>query len=149
MEAKVIPFLRYKKLVTYDKYEITQLRNVHNSVRSYINDKTKAKPLSICVFGAPGSGKSFTVKQITQDVDKNGKTETIHFNLSQLKGPEALRQVFHQIRDVGLKGDLPIAFFDEFDTKTEGSGTFSWLKHFLAPMEDGVFIDNGRSHIAV
>jgi hypothetical protein len=106
------PYLRYGKLLTYDKKEIEQLRDTYHLFCSYINNDAKLKkPISICVFGPPGAGKGFAVEQIVGSIDKTKKTEVLKFNISQMKGPDDLSFAFHQIRDVGLKEKLPIVFF--------------------------------------
>jgi len=145
-----IPYLRYKKLITYDKFEIEQLRNIHQLFRSYIYNTKLDRPLSICVFGPPGSGKSFAVEQIAASIDELETEKTFKFNkifkfnVSQMKGPEELVTAFHQIRDAGLKGECPIVFFDEFDSKLNDE--LGWLKYFLAPMQDGEFTEEGHPH---
>ncbi|MCL2173105.1 MAG: AAA family ATPase [Candidatus Bathyarchaeota archaeon] len=145
--GKVIPYLRYANFLTYDRHEIAQLIKVQHLFRSYIGDKTWKNPLSICVFGTPGSGKSFAVKQIVEEIDKTKKiVELLTFNMSQITNVKELEKAFHQIRDVHIKGKLPIAFFDEFDTSMSGQ-ELVWLKHFLAPMQDGEFTEEGILHV--
>jgi hypothetical protein len=39
---------------------------------------------------------------------------------------------------VGLRGKLPFVLWDEFDSRL-GDESFGWLRHFLAPMQDGAF----------
>lgn len=141
---KQAPYLRLGKLITFDRTEIEQLRSIHQSIKQYIRDSNITKPLSICVFGQPGSGKSFAVKQIAKSLKINEKA-ILEFNLSQMTTPQELFSAFHQIRDVSLKGDLPIAFFDEFDSKFE-ENKLGWLKYFLAPMQDGEFRENAIAH---
>ncbi len=137
------PYLRLGKLISFDRTEIEQLRNVQYMFKQYIDDKGITKPLSICVFGQPGSGKSFAVKQIAKSLKINQKT-ILEYNLSQMTEPKELFAAFHQIRDSGLKGNLPIVFFDEFDCKL---GTkLGWLKYFLAPMQDGEFRESAIQH---
>lgn len=138
------PYLRLKKLITFDRIEIEQLRSIHQNFSLYIKDRDLATPLSICVFGQPGSGKSFAVKQIARSLKINERA-ILEFNLSQMTNPQELFSAFHQIRDVSLKGDLPIAFFDEFDSEFE-SHKLGWLKYFLSPMQDGEFRENAIAH---
>jgi len=44
-----------------------------------------------------------------------------------------------------LSGKLPLVFFDEFDTTLAGT-ELGWLRYFLAPMQDGQFLDRGAPH---
>jgi hypothetical protein len=86
------------------------------------------------------------IEQIIASIDEGmKKTQLFRFNVSQLKGQEALAKIFHQARDAGLKEKLPIIFFDEFDSKYNEEA-LGWLKYFLAPMQDGEFTDDGYSH---
>lgn len=45
-----------------------------------------------------------------------------------------MHNALHHVRDAAVKGQMPFVFFDEFD-----ADKLEWLKHFLAPMRDGVF----------
>jgi len=46
---------------------------------------------------------------------------------------------------VGLSGSIPLVFWDEFDTAMGGQ-PLSWLRHFISPMQDGVFQEGQISH---
>jgi hypothetical protein len=62
----------------------------------------------------------------------------IEANLSQLTKSSDLDLVFQQGRDISVAGQVPVILFDEFDTVLEGQ-PLGWLRHFLAPMQDGLF----------
>jgi hypothetical protein len=138
-----VPIRRFGKLTSVDRREIEALNCISSLVREYCQ-QPQNKPLSIAVFGPPGSGKSFAVNQVMNSV-RPGEIEVLSFNLSQIDGLEGLHGAFHQIRDKGLSGKIPLVFWDEFDTPLEGR-SFGWLRHFLAPMQDGEFQEGQIVH---
>lgn len=133
------PFLKLAKFFSVDRSEIESLRRLERALKAYRRDSKASKPLSIAVFGPPGSGKSFGVKQLAEALfdDKN----PLEFNLSQFTSPGELHGLFHQIRDRALKGEVPLVFWDEFDSRE-----LFWLQYLLAPMQDGTFQDGQITH---
>jgi hypothetical protein len=139
-----VPLGRFGKLLTVDRREIEAYRSVRALIAEYSRDRRATKPISIAVFGTPGSGKSFGITQVAESMLKD-QLDTRTFNLSQFSDPAELLGAFHQVRDLGLSGKLPLVFWDEFDTALEGQ-PLGWLRHFLAPMQDGAFQDGQVSH---
>jgi hypothetical protein len=142
-EMDIIPVGSFEGLKTVDRNEIESFQSIKNLFKEFLSNPKVTRPLSIAVFGPPGSGKSFGVTQLALSIEKK-KIEKMEFNLSQFKEPGELAVAFHKIRDVVLKGKVPLAFFDEFDA-TLGQ-RFGWLKYFLAPMQDGEFRDGEVMH---
>ena len=139
-----IPSAKFANLTTVDRKEIERFRAIRNLMEEYLKSPRPPRPLSIAVFGRPGSGKSFGVTQVAKCI--GGKViEKIEFNLSQLRTKEELAEAFHKVRDLVLRGKVPLVFFDEFDSAAEGAA-LGWLKSFLAPMQDGEFTQNGQVH---
>jgi len=127
-----------------DRQEIEGVRSVNNAMREYLRLKHPTTPLSVAVFGPPGAGKSFAIKEIAKGLGIS-KEAILTFNLSQFETPAELTGAFHQIRDLHLKGKMPLVFWDEFDTLCAGQ-RLGWLRYFLAPMQDGEFMEAGRVH---
>lgn len=114
-------------------------------IKFLANPKPK-QPLCFAVFGPPGSGKSFGVKQILKDIDRDGdKLKRITFNISQFDNYQDLVAAFHDVRDIVLEGKVPFVFFDEFDSVLYDQ-RLGWLKYFLTPMQDGEFRDGESTH---
>ena len=130
-----VPVGRFGVLVTVDRREIEALHSIQRLIQEYCQTAQK-RPLSIAVFGPPGSGKSFGVEQLAKSI--LNEIAVLNFNLSQFGGPDDLLDALHQVRDAGLSGKIPLVFWDEFDTTLNGQ-PLGWLRYFLAPMQDGAF----------
>ncbi|HSQ79082.1 MAG TPA: RyR domain-containing protein [Candidatus Bathyarchaeia archaeon] len=131
-----VPSGRFRFLRTFDRSEIESFQGIKNLIGEYLASPSVGRPLSIAVFGAPGSGKSFGVTEVAESVAP-GRLQKIEFNMSQMNDPGELVAAFHRVRDIALGGKIPIVFFDEFDSAY--NGRLGWLKYFLAPMQDGAF----------
>lgn len=137
------PLAEFGKLVTTDRNEMESYHSIKNLINEYLNKENVNVPLSIAVFGPPGSGKSFGVSEIAKSISENIKK--VDFNLSQFNSPEDLFNAFHIIQSTSLSGKTPLVFFDEFDTPLE-KVPFGWLKYFLSPMNDGEFTKGETIH---
>ncbi|MBL8829659.1 MAG: AAA family ATPase [Planctomycetaceae bacterium] len=138
-----VPIGRFGGLQTVDRREIEALHSIQNLLGEYC-DQPQKRPLSIAVFGPPGSGKSFGVEQVAKSL-RPGLVEVKTFNLSQFGRAEELLAALHQVRDIALQGKLPLVFWDEFDTAFDGA-PLGWLRYFLAPMQDGSFQQGEVTH---
>lgn len=138
-----VPMCKIGKLTTVDRKEIESLRSIQSLIGEYCREKQK-RPLSVAVFGPPGSGKSFGVEQVADSVCP-GEIKTLTFNLSQFAHADELLGALHQVRDVALSGKTPLVFWDEFDT-TLNQQPLGWLRYFLAPMQDGTFQEGQITH---
>ena len=131
-----------------DRTEIENLRSLRNILDEYVQQGLRggqvSGPLPIAVFGPPGAGKTFAVRQMATVLLPDRITR-LEYDLSQFESDGELRAAFHEIRDVALQGDLALVFWDEFDTPFGGQ-PLGWLRHFLAPMADGRFREGAGFH---
>lgn len=142
-----VPVASFGQLTTRDRKEIEHFRSLHALMRDYLRSSA-SRPLSVAVFGPPGAGKTFGVKQVAASLaDEVGvkRVVPLTFNLALYQTQEELASAFHLVRDVALTGKVPLVFFDEFDTAL-GGNALAWLRFFLAPMQDGEFLDRGAPH---
>jgi hypothetical protein len=140
---KALPVSIFNKMISFDKEEIEDFRGFRKMVDEYLRAINYNTPLSIAVFGPPGSGKSFAVKQIAKSMGE--KFDILEYNLSQFNSTKDLGMAFQAIRDIALAGKMPLVIFDEFDCEFEGKN-LGWLKYFLAPMQDGKFKEGELMH---
>lgn len=138
------PIVRFGTIKVIDRRTFEDYWEIQESIRFYLHAQSrqpnrKERPLSLAVFGAPGGGKSYGIKQLARTIGgrtlENPPTEV---NVAQFTSIRDLFQVFQHVRDVSLTGKVPLVFFDEFDAPTEDRA-FGWLRYFLAPMQDGEF----------
>ena len=135
-----VPYLQFGSYTTFDKNEICQLNTINNIILNYIDDDNKeSKPLSIAVFGSPGSGKSHIIKELIKNYEQ--RLDQREFNLSQLKNYSDIFDIFQDICNPSSSYKIPFVFWDEFDTDK-----LACLKYFLQPMQDG-FFTNGPHRI--
>ncbi|MBN1618230.1 ATPase [Candidatus Dojkabacteria bacterium] len=139
-----VPWGVFGSLITLDWREIEGFRSVGALIEEYYKSKTQTRPLSIAVFGSPGSGKSYGIIQLCKSLLPEA-IKILEFNLSQFLSTENLEAAFHQVRDINLSGKIPLVIWDEFDSFFENS-PLGWLKYFLAPMQDGNFLEGQISH---
>ena len=144
LESKM-PVAKFQDLFTVDRKEIESLRSIGALIREYSEAKTVNRPLSLAIFGSPGSGKSFAITSVARALTLGGSITTKEFNLSQFGGLEDLFGALHQVRDVALSGTLPLVFWDEFDANF-GGDALGWLRYFLAPMQDAKFQQGQVTH---
>lgn len=143
-----IPVVHIGKAELTDRREIEDFLAIQQALDVYAHAR-EAKPLNIAVFGAPGSGKSFAVRQVVEHISKTHKDrfnkQPLTFNLAQFTSLDDLPAALHLVRNESLAREIPIVFFDEFDSSFNGQ-PFGWLKYFLAPMQDGQFYHAGQNY---
>ncbi len=138
---KIAPVAQIHEMTVIDRDEIEAYRYLELLLTEHERSSSN-KPLSIAVFGPPGSGKSFGVKMV---LASKGFTSPLEFNLAQFSTPEQLADAFLQISSAGIGGKTPVAFFDEFDSSL-GNTRLGWLRYFLAPMQDGEIFYHQTRH---
>ena len=155
LQAESVPIHKIGRWLSVDRDEIESVRALQNAIGNYLAqrkhqsdskfyERSEEKPLSIAVFGKPGSGKSFVVKEIARELGFDEEAQ-ITINLSQYESPKQLTKAFQSIRDLRLRGLIPLVFWDEFDSGF-GEHSSSWLRYFLSPMQDGLYNDEGKLH---
>ncbi|MCL1859438.1 MAG: RyR domain-containing protein [Oscillospiraceae bacterium] len=142
-----LPRLTFNYLTTVDRREIESYQDIYSAIKEYaeknFGENDDICPLSLAVFGPPGAGKSFGVKQIAGALSKNIVKK--EYNVSQFRSEDDVARAFQDVRSLVLQGKLPLVFFDEFDSR-RGDVELGWLKSFLMPMQDGLMNDGTGTH---
>ena len=83
------------------------------------------------------------MNEILQEKGKTSalKLPLIEVNLTQVSDSHTLAGVLASVFEE--HNGVPIVFFDEFDAPRQGA-PYGWLSWFLAPMQDGEFVHEGR-----
>ena len=132
-------------LRTTDPVEMAPVVTLQRVMDNYVSKEEFKRPLCVGVFGPPGSGKSFAVKEVARVISRKFDTspfEFFEFNLTQFSGPEEINSAIDLVRASVAKGKVPIAFWDEFDCRY-GGNEFGYLRYFLPSMQDGVTYVHG------
>src|SRR5262249_32194103 len=125
--VKGLPVERMGAWASVDRTEIESMRSVRNIIAEYLSQPHPTRPLSLAVFGPPGAGKSFAIKQMARGWAASGVQMTVlEFNLSQFRSAAMLPAALQRVRDCAVEGSLPLVFWDEFDTIFEGRA-LGWL----------------------
>jgi len=138
---------QFGKLSTFTPDETEQLVTLRDLVANYVVQPSPPRPLCLSVFGPPGSGKSFAVKQIRVEASPSGTNLKLPFttiNMTQVSNAGEVGRVLARIAGEQDEETVPIIFIDEFDAP-QGGASYGWLKWFLAPMQDGEFLHEGAT----
>lgn len=135
--------LRFQDLGLFTDAETRSLERFADLIRTYVGSTATKRPLSLAVFGAPGSGKSRLVKELPKRFPLATLAALVEINLTQIGSTDDLGAALARAGEVAGK-DIPFVFFDEFDASAgHGGAPWAWLSWFLAPMQDGVFRSAG------
>lgn len=131
----------------FTQKEADELSALLDLIVRYIGQRSPARPLCLAIFGPPGSGKSFAVKQIRELAEEKVNDPKLKLpltlvNLTQVSNSIDLGRVIARIAGEQDEDTVPIVFFDEFDASRDGA-PYGWLQWFLAPMHDGEFLHEG------
>jgi hypothetical protein len=138
-----VPITTFGLLKIAEREEIESFCSIGNLFTSYLRQPQRwKKPISIAVFGPPGTGKSFAVDEISKHASSGDEIKSYKYNVAQFRGVDDLQRALETVRKEREQneknGKTSLVFFDEFDCSF-GVQKHGWLKYFLAPMQDGVF----------
>jgi len=130
---KDIPYYERGALLSIEPDEISGFSSIEKLLSMYYTGDTK-QPLTLAAFGSYGSSRSFGIQQIARHIFDKALTQTLSATASFFSNEKDISQFFFSVRNCALRGGIPLVFIDDFC-----AGQFRWLKHFLAPVNEGVF----------
>lgn len=136
-------FVRVGGLDVVDPREVDGFLDIQSLVREYARVPQRI-PLSIAVFGPPGSAKMFGVQQIVLTV-LPFSTETCLFSMSSFVDVNALIKALHQVREIAATGKTPLVFWDDFDAPN-AHAFFGWLRYLIPTMDFGSYLDGQTTY---
>jgi hypothetical protein len=139
-----LPHLTVGALTAVDRPEIEAFAQARGLIARHLAADAAAPPLSLAVFGPPGSSRTFGLTALAE-AEAPGRVAKLQFDVAQFRRPEDLTAAFHAIRDQAAAGRLPVAFFRGFDARRDGA-RWGWLARFLTPMAEGRFADEAGLH---
>ena len=141
--------------------ESQRFKDVLGMLEDFAARKVVKRPLSIAVFGPPGSGKSRGVKLLLKEI--GGCRPAVEVNLSQVDNggiltdtmakeiTEANEEQSEEAKKQDIAKNSPdwpqrktiVFIFDEFDS-SRSAEPLGWLRWFLSPMQDGQVLYQGK-----
>jgi hypothetical protein len=141
--------------------ESQRFKDILLMLKDFAARKVVKRPLSIAVFGPPGSGKSRGVKLLLKEI--GGCRPAVEVNLSQVDSGgiltetiakeigEANEEQKEEAKKQGIAENRPdwpqrkiiVFIFDEFDS-SRSTEPLGWLRWFLSPMQDGQVLVEGK-----
>jgi Torsin len=127
-----------KKYATLDWQHCMDIFRVENAIRAYAVDTKRKKPLNIVMHASPGTGKSHFVECLADAMKEDGVGQ-VTVNMTSIGGLDDLSGPLDEVRNLRVKGKLPILFLDEFDSSPQNYALL------LPLLWDGKVVIGGRT----
>lgn len=102
----------YSTLDEKHRFEIEELMH---QINSYLQDKTRKRPLNALMLAAPGAGKSHFIKQLAVAM-KDQQVQAVMYNMATMKSTDDMAQPVDDLRNLKVNDQFPLLFLDEFDS---------------------------------
>lgn len=127
-----------KTYATLDWPHCVDILRVEDTIRAYSIDTKRKKPLNIVMHASPGTGKSHFVECLADAMKEDGVGQ-VTVNMTSTGGLDDLAGPLDEVRNLKVKGKLPILFLDEFDSNPQNYALL------LPLLWDGKVVIGGRT----
>lgn len=127
-----------KKYATLDWEHCLDIFRVEDTIRAYATDAKRKKPLNIVMHASPGTGKSHFIECLADAMKEDGIGQ-VTVNMTSIGGLDDLSGPLDEVRNLKVKGKLPILFLDEFDSNPQHYALL------LPLLWDGKIVIGGRT----
>ncbi|MCP4913239.1 MAG: ATP-binding protein [Oligoflexia bacterium] len=101
--------------VTLDWEFKEDIERLKETITDYRTDTTRNRPLNIIMLAEPGSGKSYFIKCLPQQMS-SVYVSAVDFNMATLRNIDDLIYPLDAVRNLKVIDRLPLLFLDEFDS---------------------------------
>jgi hypothetical protein len=105
--------------------------------------RAEQRPLALAIFVGRGAKRQITLEDVLgecQDLRLDQKT----IQMRELASPSELMLSLTGACKPTAREDIPCLIFDGFDEASPDGEDLAWLRHFLAPMQDGIVLSDGE-----
>lgn len=119
---------------------IGEVKELQKAITRYLSGAAR-RPLNVLVGGAPGTGKSYFVKNLTRGIPRKAIPPLVEVNAAQLRDVSELPRVFKRVTSEIAEFGFGLLFVDEVDASVGDKRLFPSL---LMPMWDGEYVLDGE-----
>jgi hypothetical protein len=100
---------------TLDEPHRGAIRRLIATIKSYLSDSTRRRPLNILMIASPGAGKSHFIEKLAESM-KGERVRSVTFNMATMQSADDMARPIDEVRNLKVNDQLPLLFLDEFDS---------------------------------
>jgi hypothetical protein len=104
-----------KGYTTLDEVHRSEIVKLISSIKTYLNDSTRKRPLNALMLASPGAGKSHFINMLCLAMKKE-RVHAVTFNMATMRSADDMAQPVDELRNLKINDKFPLLFLDEFDS---------------------------------